>query len=113
MSPSTSDLEFIYFHEDTSADHLTRFSILKNTELPNTAVVLEWCLILRLAGNVGISEHLGKPKPFPNDCLVTENQKKHSKCCSFLNFLRDIKDQVFTFYVFTKCFYVIALKRCF
>ena len=24
---------------------------------------------------MGISDHLGKPKPFSNDCLVTENQK--------------------------------------
>ena len=30
---------FICSHEDTSADHLTRF--LKNTELPNAAAVLK------------------------------------------------------------------------
>ena len=35
--------------------------------------------ILRLAGNVGISDHWGKPKPFSSDCLVTENQKKKKK----------------------------------
>ena len=39
---------------------------LKNTELPNTAVML--------AGNVDISDHRGIPKPFSSDCLVTENQ---------------------------------------
>ena len=66
---------FICWHEDTSADHLTRFSILKNTELPNAAAVLKWRLLLRLVGNVGISDHWGKPKPFSTDCLVTENQK--------------------------------------
>ena len=37
---------------------------LKNTELPNAAAELKWRLILRLAGNVGISDHWGKPKPF-------------------------------------------------
>ena len=60
------------------------------------AAVLKWRSILRLASNVGISDHWGKPKPFSNDCLVTENQKMHSQCCNFLNFLREIKDQVFT-----------------
>ena len=38
----------------------------KNTELPNAATVLKWRLILRLAGNVGISDHWGKQKPFSN-----------------------------------------------
>ena len=32
-------------------------------------------LILRLAGNVGISDHWGKPKTFSSDCLVTESKK--------------------------------------
>ena len=32
---------FILCHEDTSADHLTRFSIKKNNELPNAAAVLK------------------------------------------------------------------------
>ena len=32
---------FICCHEDTSADHLTRFFIIKNTELPNAAAVLK------------------------------------------------------------------------
>ena len=51
------------------------FPFKKNTELPNAAPVLKWRLILRLAGNEGISDHWGKPKPFSNDYLVTENQK--------------------------------------
>ena len=51
------------------------FPFKKNTELPNAAAVLKWRLILRLAGNVGISGHLGEPKPISNDWLVTENQK--------------------------------------
>ena len=32
---------FIYCHEDTSVDHLTRVCIKKNTELPNAAAVLK------------------------------------------------------------------------
>ena len=55
---------FTCCHEDTSADHLTRFSILKNTELANEAAVLKWRLILRLAGNVGISDHWGSRSYF-------------------------------------------------
>ena len=51
-------------HVQARADHLTRISILKNTELPNSAAVLKWRLILRLAGNVGISDQWGKPKYF-------------------------------------------------
>ena len=39
---------FICCHEDTSADHLTRFSILKNTEISNAAAVLKWRLILKV-----------------------------------------------------------------
>ena len=52
------------------------FPFKKNTDLPNAAAVLKWRLILRLAGNVGISDHWGKPSPFSNDCVVTENQNK-------------------------------------
>ena len=39
---------------------------LKNTESPNAAAVLKWRKNLRLhvAGNVGISDLWGKPKPF-------------------------------------------------
>ena len=40
------------------------FPFKKNTELPNAAAMLKWRLNLRLAGNVGISDHWGKPKPF-------------------------------------------------
>ena len=40
------------------------FPFKKNTELPNAAAVLKWRLILRLAGNLGISDYWGKPKPF-------------------------------------------------
>ena len=47
----------------------------KNTDLPNAAAVQKLRLILRLAGNIGISDHWGKPKPFSNNCLVTENKK--------------------------------------
>ena len=36
------------------------FPLKQNTELPNAAAVLKWRLILRLADNVGISDH------FPN-----------------------------------------------
>ena len=77
---------FICCHVDTSADHLKRFSIKKDTELPNTAAVLKWRLILRLAGNVGISDHWGKPKPFSNDCLVTENEKSIANAAIFWTF---------------------------
>ena len=45
---------------------------------------------------MGISDHFGKPKPFSSDSLVTENQKSIAKCCNFPNFLREIKEQVFT-----------------
>ena len=65
--------------------------IWQDTELPN-AVVLKWRYIFRLAGNVGISDHLGKTKPFSSDFLVTENQKKHSKCCNFFYLSQRIKD---------------------
>ena len=51
-----------------------KIQALKDTELPNA--VLKWRQILRLAGNVDISDHWGKPKPFSSGCLVTENQKK-------------------------------------
>ena len=74
---------FICCHEDTCADHLTRFFHLKNTELPNAAAVLKWRLILRLVGNVGISDHWGKLKQFSNDCLVTENQKNIANAAIF------------------------------
>ena len=43
---------------------------------------------------MGISDHLGKPKTFSNDCLVTETQKKESNA-AFPNCLRERKDQVF------------------
>ena len=62
------------------------FVFKKNTELPNAAAVLKWRLILRLAGDVGISDHLEKPKPFPNDCLVTENQKSIANAAIFWTF---------------------------
>ena len=62
------------------------FSFKKNTELPNAAVVLTWRLILSLAGNEGISDHWGKPKPFSNDCLVTENQKSIANSAIFWTF---------------------------
>ena len=55
----------------------------KNTELSNAAAVLKLRLILRLAGNVGISDHWGKPKPFSNGCLVTENQKSIANAAIF------------------------------
>ena len=58
----------------------------KNTELPNEAVVLKWRLILRLVGKVGFSDLWGKPKPFPNDCLVTENQKSIANAAIFWTF---------------------------
>ena len=60
------------------------FPFKKNTELPNAAAMLKWRLILRLAGNVGISDHLGKRKPFSNDCLATENQKSLANAAIFL-----------------------------
>ena len=66
---------FICCHEDVSDDHLTRLSILKDTKLLNAVAVLKRSLILSLAGNVGISVHWRKLKPFSNDWLVTENQK--------------------------------------
>ena len=62
------------------------FPFKKNTELPNAADVPKWRLILRLAGNVGISDHWGKLKPFSNDCLVTENQKSIANAAIFWTF---------------------------
>ena len=46
----------------------------------------EVTLILRLAGNVGISDHWGKPGPFSSDCLVTENQKSVANAAIFWTF---------------------------
>ena len=51
------------------------FPFKKNIELPNAAAVLKWRWILRLAGNVGIFEHGGKPKTFSSDYLVTKTKK--------------------------------------
>ena len=76
------------------------FPFKKNTELPNAATVLKWRLILRLAGNVGISDHWGKPNPFSNGCMVTENQKSIANAAIFLNFLRELQDKVITIWRF-------------
>ena len=71
----------IHLYKRRSSDKIFHFK--KNTELPNAAAVVKWRSILRLAGNVGISDHLGKPKPFSNDCLVTENQKSKADSAIF------------------------------
>ena len=55
-------------------------------KLPNAAGVLKWRQILRLAGNVGISDHWGKPKPFSSNCLVKENQKSIANAAIFWTF---------------------------
>ena len=55
-------------------------------------------------GNVVISDHWGKPKPFSSDFLVTENQKSTTNAAIFLNFLKEIKDQVLQFDVFINAF---------
>ena len=60
---------------------------------------------------MGISDHWGKPKTFSSDCLVTETKKKkHSKCCNFLNCLREINDQVSQFDVFINAFTLSPLN---
>ena len=86
VSPSTSDLEFHLMSYKIQAPIIWQDFTLKNTELPNKAAVLKWRLILRLAGNVGISDQWGKPKPFSNDCLVTENQKSIANSAIFWTF---------------------------
>ena len=96
LSPSTSDLELHLLalrYKHRSSDK--NFHIKKHTELPNAAIVLKWRSVLRLAGYVGISDLWVKPKPLSSDCLVTENPNKHSKCCTFLNFFREINGPSF------------------
>ena len=83
---SSSDLEFhllSWRYKRRSSDKIFHF---KNTELSNAAAVLKWLLIFRLAGNVGISDHWGKLKPFSNGCLVTENQKSIANAAIFWTF---------------------------
>ena len=67
----------------------------KNTELPNAAAMLKWRLILGLVGNVGITDHRGKPKPFSSDCLVTENQRSIANAALFWTFLENFKGPSF------------------
>ena len=54
---------------------------------------------------MGTSGHNGKPKPFANDCSVTETKKNAKTNPEMLNFLRKIKHQVFSqfdvFHAFT------------
>ena len=91
--------KFIWCHEDTSANHLTRVSIKKQI-LPNAAAMLKGRLILRLAGNVGIFDHLGKPNNIFKRLFGHLKPKKVRKCCDFLNFFREIKDQILTIWRF-------------
>ena len=90
VSPFTSDLSFIFCHENANADSPMYFHVKKIQNFKT-----QWHKILRLADKVDISDHNGKPKPFSIDCLGTETKKSKNKC-SLLNFLRDIKYQVFT-----------------
>ena len=73
----------------------------------------KWRLILRLEGNVGISDHWGKPKLFLNDCLVTENQKSIENAAIFWTFSEKSRAKFTQFYVFTNAFNVITFKRRF
>ena len=57
--------------------HLDKYGIT------NAAAVLNWRYILRLAGNVGISDNWGKPKTFSSDCLVTEKKKSRANAAIF------------------------------
>ena len=66
----------------TSADHLTRFSI-KKIQNYQTSGHDKVTFNFRLAGNVGFSDHCGKPKPFSNHGLVTENQKSIANAAIF------------------------------
>ena len=95
VSPSTSDLKFHLLsqrYKRRSSDkifHLKKYRITKRSGRAKVT------FNFKTSGNVGISDHWGKPKPFSNDCLVTENQKSTANGAIFLNFLREIKDQVY------------------
>ena len=82
VSPPTSNLKFIFCHEDSFADHLTRFSI-KKYRITKRSGRAKVTFNLRLVGNVRISDHWEKPKPFSNGCLVTENQKSIANAAIF------------------------------
>ena len=68
----------VSFAEVTSADfHLKKYRFTKRSGRAKVT------LILRLVGNVCIFDHLGKPKTFSSDCLVTENQKSLANAAIF------------------------------
>ena len=81
VSQSTSYLKF-----QIEVPNIWQEFPFKNTKLQNAAAVLKCHQILRLAGNVGISGHLGKLKAFSSDCLVTENQKNIANAAIFWTF---------------------------
>ena len=59
---------------------------------------------------MGISDHWGKPKPFSNDCLVTENQKSTANDAIFRTFSEKFRTKFSQFDVFTYAFTLSPLN---
>ena len=59
---------------------------------------------------MGISDHWGKPKPFSNDCLVTENQKSIANAAIFSSFSEKLRTKFSQFDVFTNAFTLSSLN---
>ena len=59
---------------------------------------------------MGISDHVGKLKPFSNDCLVTENQKSIANAAFFGTFSEKLRTKFSQFDVFTNAFTLLPVN---
>ena len=104
VSPSTSELKVNLLslrYKRRSSDKVFHFKKYRITKRNGRA---KSTFNFKTSGSRGYFWSLGEAETIFKRLFGHWKPKKHSKCSNFLNFLREIKDEVFTIWRFYHCF---------